>query len=304
MKDAKVVILLATYNGEKYLREQLDSLLRQTYENIKIIIRDDGSKDNTISILEEYIAKDSRISFYTGPNLKAAGCFYDLLCNAEKADYYAFCDQDDVWERDKIEIAVRFLETANEEIPALYLSNLRIVDEELNYLGMRLNEPMKTDYKYYCLTEFLAVGCTQVFNLKAAEFVKKHIPDTNIMHDAWMYMSCMFFGQILYDFDSHILYRQHSNNVVGYRTDKLTILRERVARLFNRQLQPRLTYSIAFLQSYENELSAEEKEQLNKIVHYKDNVRSRVSLLFDKSICSSSFERDLRYRALILWGTI
>ena len=93
----KILILMSTYNGEKYLSEQLNSLLLQENVNIKILIRDDGSTDNTHKILNFYSSNYPNISWYTGENKGPALSFMDLLFNAPESDYYAFCDQDDVW---------------------------------------------------------------------------------------------------------------------------------------------------------------------------------------------------------------
>lgn len=301
--ESQVVILLATYNGEKFIREQLDSILNQTYTNFKLRIRDDGSKDKTVSILQEYAEKDSRISYYTGENLRAAGCFYDLICNSADADYYAFCDQDDVWEENKLEVAITQLEKGNKEVPTLYLSNLKVVDEKLNFLKNRHEKPIKTDSKYYPLVEFLAVGCTQVFNKKALELVRNHLPGNKILHDAWMFLSCSFFGKIIYDFEPHILYRQHSNNVVGHKTKKIDRLKEKFKRLFDRSIQPRKEQAKIFLEAY-NDLLGDEAHYVKKIVDYKRGLIKRLSLLFNRKIKASSFGRDFKYRLLILWGAI
>ena len=304
MEQKKVTILVATYNGSKFLREQLDSLIVQTYSNIRILIRDDGSSDNTLEIIDEYMQKDDRISFYNGSNLGSAKCFFDLLCHAPKSDYYAFCDQDDVWEPEKINAAVQILEQNETEGPLLYVSNLKIVDQDLNYITHRYSRGLKTSNKYFCLTEFLAVGCTQVFNFAAAELVRNHLPTDYMMHDAWMYMSCMFFGRVIYDHNAYILYRQHTNNVIGYKAGKITRLKEHFKRLFDRSLQPRLAYSKDFLSVFDNMFSPENKKKVYKVAHYKDGLFRRMSLLFDGEIRSSSIGRDFRYRMLIIFGII
>ena len=131
----KINVLLSTYNGELYIAEQLDSLLRQTViDNMKIIIRDDGSTDSTLKIIEEYKSKNSNIIFYRGENLKPAKSFWHLLQNCDEADYFAFCDQDDVWDEDKLEVAINQLKE-HDDVPALYFSDARVVDSELNLLS-------------------------------------------------------------------------------------------------------------------------------------------------------------------------
>ena len=92
----KITILLSSYNGEKYIEEQLNSIFNQTYDNISILVRDDNSKDGTVKILEKYAAQ-GKLKWYSGENLGCAKSFWDLLCNFGESDYYAFCDQYDVW---------------------------------------------------------------------------------------------------------------------------------------------------------------------------------------------------------------
>lgn len=128
-----VAILLSTYNGEKYIKEQMDSLLAQTYPNIKIYIRDDCSTDNTLEILKTY--EDDRIVLIEGEkNLGYPGGFYELLRRCDEEDFYSFCDQYDVWLPEKIERAVDKLKDMNEATPNLYYAGYDFYDSQLNYI--------------------------------------------------------------------------------------------------------------------------------------------------------------------------
>ena len=149
----EICVLLSTYNGEKYLREQLDSLVCQENVELKILIRDDGSKDSTLQILKEYSKKDARITYFVGNNVGPAQSFFDLIIKSPDADYYAFCDQDDVWDKDKLEIAVGFLEKEDNSKPNMYYSNLRIVDQNLRYYRLSHSAPSVQSNKYSVLTE-------------------------------------------------------------------------------------------------------------------------------------------------------
>ena len=114
--DKKVAVLISTYNGEKYIKEQIDSILNQTYKNIEIVIRDDGSSDSTIEIIKEYQKKHSNIILKEGTNVGFIKSFFQLLGLAD-SDYYAYCDQDDVWMENKIELAVNALNEADNTKP-------------------------------------------------------------------------------------------------------------------------------------------------------------------------------------------
>ena len=129
--DKKVQILMSTYNGERYLAEQLDSIFRQTWPNIEVLVRDDGSKDATLEILNEYQKKHANLYVFPGTNEGLTRSFLELIQKCD-ADYVAFSDQDDYWLENKIEVAVERL--AEFDGPALYCSNQILVDQDLNRL--------------------------------------------------------------------------------------------------------------------------------------------------------------------------
>ena len=155
MENEKVAIIMSTYNGEKYIQEQLDSLINQTYKNIEIYIRDDGSKDNTINIIKDYISKNDNISLVEGENIGFINSFFELLNMCDDADYYAYCDQDDVWMDDKISRAVSFLSNTDKDKPALYFSNSDYCDSNLNFLATAEKK------KYYNFRNSLVECVTQ-----------------------------------------------------------------------------------------------------------------------------------------------
>nr|WP_303104047.1 glycosyltransferase [Megamonas funiformis] len=151
---------MSTYNGENYLEEQIESLRKQKDVDIKILVRDDGSKDNTVKILEKY-KKEGILDFYKGNNVGYAKSFLHLLTNNIEADYYAFCDQDDVWLPDKL---IKAIEKINEnEKPSLYASALKRVDENLKFLGIQSFKNLKLTLGAEFTRHRLA-GCTFVFN--------------------------------------------------------------------------------------------------------------------------------------------
>ncbi len=236
--EKKVQILMSTYNGEKYLQEQLDSILAQTYPNIEILIRDDGSKDATLEILEEYAKKQKRITYIKGKNCGAAKSFFQLLKKADKkADYYAFSDQDDIWEINKIERAVKWLERQRiilktekeKEIPVMYCSALKVVDQQKNVLYIEGKERKTRDLSFgNALVENCCTGCTIVINQKLQKMVaQKRIPECS-MHDWWLYMTASCFGKVIYDRKPCIQYRQHEENVVGMEHSRIDRLKKKI----------------------------------------------------------------------------
>lgn len=219
--DETIDVLLATYNGEKYLAEQMDSILNQTYTNINLIISDDCSTDKTREILEHYKQKDDRVSvYYQEKNLGYVKNFEFLLRKVEH-NFYMLSDQDDVWLPEKIEKSFNKLKKENAD---LVFTDLEVVDENLNTIHHSFNELMlldkkikkyintyKLNYLYNCIT-----GCTIMSKRK---FIEKILPfpvDSKYMiHDYWIGLVISLNGKLIYIPEKYIKYRQHGNNQIG-----------------------------------------------------------------------------------------
>ena len=209
----KVYVMMSSYNGEKYLRKQIDSVLAQQGVGVELVVRDDGSTDGTQKILEEYQEK-GKLRWFTGENLRSCQSFLELLFTAPVSSYYAFCDQDDYWHPDKLFAAVSKLEEIKEDGPKLYFSKKRIVDSQLRPMEREDTQVRKVSYGA-ALLNCVASGCTMVFNRSAWEVATKARPKYATMHDAWLYRVVNAFGKVIYDPVPHIDYRQHGGNVVG-----------------------------------------------------------------------------------------
>lgn len=209
----KVQILMSTYNGEEYIREQLDSVLAQSYPDVDILIRDDGSSDDTFVILKEYEERHSNIRAYQGENIGVNKSFFELLKNSDKkAEYIGFCDQDDYWLAEKIEKAVGQLKRF--EGPALYCGAKTLVDQNLEKLENQQN-PNLTPGFGNAVIESICSGCTALMNRKLAEIIIARLPNDVVHHDWWCYMAAEYLGSTYYDKNSYIYYRQHGGNEVG-----------------------------------------------------------------------------------------
>lgn len=217
--DIQVDVLLATYNGEKYLKCQLDSILNQTHKNIRLLINDDCSTDNTRVILKEYEEKDDRIKVkYNEKNLGYVKNFEDLLKRVENK-YFALSDQDDFWKEEKIE---KSLNKLLEEDADLVFTDLEPVDEKLNtitpsmvrFMQMDKNIKKHQDYKLVFLRNCVT-GCTI---LSKKELINKYIPIPTkkpMVHDWWMALIISQIGKITFLDEPTIKYRQHGNNQLG-----------------------------------------------------------------------------------------
>ena len=251
----KVQILLSTYNGEKYLREQLDSYIGQTcFPIIRVLIRDDGSTDGTVGILKEYAERYGFEILY-GENI-GVNASYGVLLQASDPEcaYFALSDQDDVWLPEKIEIALHHL-TAHEGCePALFFSLSRIVDERLNTIS-ESHFPTRGTSFYNAMVQNVCPGHTQVWNAAMRErLLRTDFSHAHIL-DWWIYLLASGTGKLYFAPQCTVLHRQHGNNAVGYEMNplkNLLILLKRVrskeAAAISRQLE-------CFLQDYGEELS-------------------------------------------------
>lgn len=219
-------ILLSTYNGEKFLKEQLDSLLQQTYQNYKIIIRDDGSKDTTIEILntykEKYIEKILLIDGH-GRNLGSTNSFFELLHHSD-SELVMFCDQDDVWYKDKLKTFFDFYTNhcSNKQLPILIHSAAEVVNENLDLMKEEtrcfniIKCGMEKDLKWQIFQNDVT-GCTTMINsvmrdlVKNIDFTKNRV----IQHDWFFSLIAYLNSTKFYYSEPTIKYRQHSNNVIS-----------------------------------------------------------------------------------------
>lgn len=207
----KVAIIMSTYNGEKYVKEQVDSLLAQTYSDIHLYIRDDGSKDKTWEILQEY-KDNAKVTLVKGENKGFVKGFYSVLEMAQTEKYISFCDQDDVWNEDKIQRAVEMLEKEDNHLPLLYFSNYDYYDAEMNFKGHQ-NLVRKGPSFRNSLFDCITLGISIVINQKARNLLVETGSEDTCGHDWWAYMVCSGLGKVIYDDTVTLKYRRHENNV-------------------------------------------------------------------------------------------
>ena len=214
-------ILLATYNGEKYLHEQLSSILAQTYTDWRIIARDDGSSDSTPEILEHFAEEHAGRLMILHDEDENLGCIqnFSRLLSYSDADYSMFCDQDDFWLPDKIEITLKKMkELEKHGEPVLVHTDLRVVDSEKNTLA----ESFVRLHKLNALPESRAglmfknsvTGCTVMINRRLRELAGE-LPESCTMHDHYLAEIALALGRLGFVDRAIILYRQHSGNVCG-----------------------------------------------------------------------------------------
>ncbi|BBF44260.1 alpha-L-Rha alpha-1,3-L-rhamnosyltransferase [Lachnospiraceae bacterium KM106-2] len=207
----KVNVVMSTYNGEAYVREQLDSILNQTYPNIHIYVRDDGSKDQTVAILKEY-EKIGKITLLQGENKGFIYSFFDTLEKSGEADYYSFADQDDIWLPEKISYAVEKLEKAKENIPVLYFSNYDFYNQDMEFKEHCETHAVGASFTN-SIVDCISLGFNTVINKCTRDMIIKDMPKFCCGHDWWSYMICTGMGEVIYDTRYTVKYRRHDNNV-------------------------------------------------------------------------------------------
>lgn len=240
MKNPRVEILMATYNGSRYVINQIESFTRQTYANWRLIIGDDGSTDDTVKILTSYqkLHRGKIKIIKNRTNLGIVKNFNNLLANSS-AEYVMFSDQDDIWLPEKIDITLQRMlsvEKINPGKPVLVHTDLTVVDDNLQVLGQSFCKYQKLNPRIKSLNRLMVqnnvTGCTVMIN-KQMKTLCLPIPDKVIMHDWYLSLLASYKGVIDFIPASTILYRQHHENRIGAsRYDHRYVLRK-VSAIFN-----------------------------------------------------------------------
>lgn len=296
------LILLSTYNGEKYLEEQINSLLKQENVSVFILIRDDGSTDGTVEILKEYADKHENIDIVEGENVGVINSFNTLMNHplVDEFEYVAFCDQDDIWLPGKISSALDRLDSGKREVPQLYCSNLQVVDEKLS--PIKLYHTTAPNYnRCTAIVQNCATGCTQVFNRRAVQLYRDGIGKRMEMHDYWMFLVCVYMGQVFWDKNAFILYRQHMDNVVGAKDKSVQRAISNVRNVAAGKRQKMIT---DFLDAYDGYLDEDEKKILRLIKEYDSNWYERLKLVFSPRYHGYDYRVTLGFKFRALSGRI
>lgn len=231
-----VAVLMSTYNGEQYLKEQMLSILNQENVDLSLFVRDDDSSDSTRDILERFCKETKKITVFFENNIGPALSFMETVKKVpDHFDYYAFADQDDIWKPDKLTNAVvKMLKSQSNY--TLYASNQTIVDENGHIEGERFSFIPPLDVLNIVDKNYLS-GCTMVITQELFRLLKNVFPARELlcsrMHDTWVAAVAATVGNIIYDEESYIYYRQHNNNVVGAKNPNV---KDRIkAKLFTKK---------------------------------------------------------------------
>lgn len=307
-----IQILMSTYNGARYIRTQLDSIAYQTVAEKTLLIRDDGSTDDTLDILQEYQEKYPWIEVYQGNNLGVQKSFFELIRKSNPmADYVAFADQDDDWLPEKLERAVNKLEEialANnmQEIPLLYCGSQIMVDEQLQPLDVTVSRVVRKPAFGNALVQNICTGCTAVINQKLAKLIRENMPvniDAIVMHDWWLYLTASCFGDVYYDDVPYIRYRQHGKNAHGAILSKRKLLQYRIGQLMKprgeiyRQVEE-------FERNYSDKIGNTHIKLIHGLVNSRNNLFGRLQVVMKKEYFRQKHMDDLVFRGIVLLGKL
>ena len=297
----KVNVLLSTYNGASYLPAQLDSIFGQQYTAFDLHVRDDGSSDNSIDVLRDYARSNDNMVIRAGENMGVVNSFFDLMRHANSdCDFFAFCDQDDVWMSDKIANAVEILQQQDNSIPQLYFCRLEYVDDQLNHIGY---SPLARRLGFgNALVQNLATGCTVVFNDAARRLILSKLPQRAMMHDWWSYLVVSAFGQVTYDDRVGIKYRQHSANEVGGTPLFFESMRRRFKRFVNhgKHVFRVSEQAIEFVKCHGEVLPAPKKQTAQRFLASKSGFYSRLKYASNMDVWRNTTLDDVILRFMIL----
>ena len=304
----KVLVVMSTFNGEKYLSEQIDSILSQIGVDITLVIRDDGSKDRTTEIIKKYASKNNRIVPIYGRNIGFRKSFFNTLREyySEDFDYYSFSDQDDVWMPEKLIKAIEALKKITDlNKGKLYASSLNVVDQSLKPMYINSFTNLRVSYGSALSRQRLA-GCTMVFDSKIAKLCIKfdmdRYPEKLISHDGAVYYICLACGgNVYYDENSFIKFRRHTGTVTEHGRGVIKRV-ESITNIFKEYRNTRYEQNKALYETYHNEMTNEVKALSEKIMTYRNSLKSRLSLAMDKRIKCNLFVIDLVYWLAILLG--
>jgi len=298
----KVAVLMSTYNGEKYLDEQIHSILTQKSDfQIDLWVRDDGSTDTTRTILQK-CQEEGKLQWYTGGNLGPARSFMDLLNKCRGYDYYAFADQDDYWMPEKIQAAVNAIK--GKKGKQLYFSNAELVDCALNSLGRNVYKKSPClDFETLCCAGGI-LGCTTVINSELAVAVQeRELPQKIVMHDFYMDELCLALGgSITSDLNVYMKYRQHSTNVVGVSSDVISMVKSRIKDITKKQSISIADQAEELLRIYKNEIDEHRSAWLKKVSSYKRNICRRIILACSRKTRYMNKNMGIKLRLSILLG--
>ncbi|WP_416327774.1 glycosyltransferase [[Eubacterium] hominis] len=277
-----ILVMMSTFNGEKYIKKQIESLLNQKDVNLKIDIRDDGSNDDTLQILYNYSNEYDIVSYHKGSNIGYAKSFWQLVQNSDEYEYYAFCDQDDIWQDNKLARAIGLLkEQMNQDQPLLYTSRVESFNNDMELISQDTFKNHKILNVYESLQKSVVPGCVFVFNNATMKYLREYNGYIE-SHDWIVYLIVTIFGKVIFDDECYIKYRIHENNTIGQVSDFKRI-RGKIKNFFRPNKNTRSKVAKDIYTTYNNRLSPVFSEDIKELAYYKDDFKLKLKLIINRN---------------------
>ena len=296
--SSTVAVLLSTHNGERYIAAQLASVLSQSHTDIRVVVRDDGSADGTMPLVQAIAAEDSRVRVVSGARIGWGASFLELLASSSDARWFAFSDQDDVWLPDKLARAVTALAPLDDERPALYGSGMVHVSDELRWLSAT-STPRRMSFEN-ALVQNVVPGCTMVFNRAARALCLERVP-TPAVHDWWLHLVTAAFGTVIFDDAVTVLHRVHDDNATPVALWRYW--RRRVAAHLKRPPDRRPSRLVRnFYETYGDRLDGEQRAIVQELLALRVSLLSRARYAYRAPVYRQSALDDCILRLLLALG--
>ena len=301
-KNKKIQILLSTYNGESYLRDQLDSFLSlENYDDVKVLIRDDGSTDTTPQILHEY-RKKYGFEVIEGQNIGLNRSMYELLQHRDKeCAYYSFSDQDDVWQKDKLSRGIALLQKLDSSTPALYAACSHLTDTELNIQGHTFIPKRRLSF-YNAMIQNVCPGHSQICNKAFMDVFSEKYSDGILVFDYWSYLIASAIGTVVFDPTPTTLYRQHKSNAIGCEHSRLKVLKIRMARVKSKVSAENARQLKSMYDVCSDVLPTEYKNEVERFFKGQKNFFTRIGYLLKSKAYRQTPIETLIFRFMYLFG--
>ncbi len=295
-----VIIVISTYNGARQIERQLDSIFAQIGVDVRVLVRDDCSKDNTVEVVQKYAQRhpNNRIEIIKGENVGYAKSFWLGLSMCNDADYYAFADQDDVWKPNKLIKCIDAMQNEN-NVPQLAYCKMQRSDIKLNRLDEQV-EILKPEQltKKLTLIKTYNYGAATVINKSAKELVCRVSPEVDdLPHDMWIGTLCFWFGKVYYVDEELYYWIRYDTSVTGEGT-KGTAIQYRLKKTLQKKSYPNI--STAMLEFYSDILKPSDQAFLKKASDYKKVFKDKMSLLFDPDFKRLTFAGTVALKLGIL----
>lgn len=299
-KLPKVLVIMSTYNGEKFLKEQIDSILAQKDIDVYLHIFDDLSKDSTVEIAKEYEKKNKNVKVHINEkNKNFTYNFLDALFSFkdnQEYDYYAFADQDDFWLDTKLISAINKIKEVGK--CTLYSANLKIVDQNLEYAGNNMMDTKYVNKHYDIICKNIVTGCTAVFDNDFKNLVTKKYPENIYLHDYWLALIANYTKDAHFVYDTcpdYILYRQHGTNLIG--ENKSGLVKRAFKLMFKKKDPIKTTRNLVkrFYELFEQDIAENDKKIMYRFANV-NKFKNRFVLFFK---VRSNYSFKLKIKMLI-----